>query len=76
MSGDEEETARPDGSPPLDAVMATFGDWLDHAVACKDACRREGVSCLHSMRLGKRHREARRAAARAARRTDGPPELL
>ncbi|MDX2936857.1 hypothetical protein [Streptomyces ipomoeae] len=52
---------------PEDAVMATFSAWLDHAVACKDACRRKGVVCLPSVRLGKEHREARRAASRARR---------
>jgi hypothetical protein len=55
---------RPDGTVPPDQVMATFSEWLDHAVACKDACRRDGVSCLHSMRLARRHRAARKAAGR------------
>lgn len=64
MSG---EPTRPEDDRPLDPVMATFSDWLDHAVACMDACRREGVSCLQSMRLGKRHRAARRAASAARR---------
>jgi hypothetical protein len=56
---------RPDGTAPPDQVMATFSEWLDHAVACKDACRRDGVSCLHSMRLARRHRAARKTAGRA-----------
>ncbi|MFF7388385.1 hypothetical protein ACFZAE_07980 [Streptomyces scabiei] len=59
-------TERAEGSaPPSDPVLATFGEWLDHAVACVDACRRDGVSCLHSMRLAKRHRAARKAASAA-----------
>ncbi|MDX3203998.1 hypothetical protein [Streptomyces scabiei] len=45
--------------------MATFSAWLDHAVACKDACRRDGVSCLDPVRLARRHRAARKAAGRA-----------
>jgi hypothetical protein len=52
--------------------MATFSARLDHAVACKDACRRKGVTCLPSVRLGKGHREARRAASRARRSTPSP----
>ncbi|MER6158806.1 hypothetical protein ABT147_25175 [Streptomyces sp. NPDC001868] len=62
-----DEPGRPDGTVPPDPVMATFSEWLDHAVACKDACRREGVSCLHSMRLARRHRAARKAAGAARR---------
>ncbi len=64
----DETTRREGGSaPPADPVLATFSDWLDHAVACVDACRRDGVSCLHSMRLAKRHRAARKAAGAARR---------
>lgn len=63
---DSEEPARPD-----DPVMATFRDLLDHAVACTQACRVEGVACLHATRLGRRHREAKRAA-RTARRSGAP----
>ena len=59
-------TKRAEGSAlPSDPVQATFSEWLDHAVACVDACRRDGVSCLHSMRLAKRHRAARKAASAA-----------
>ncbi|WP_406198029.1 hypothetical protein OG920_25015 [Streptomyces europaeiscabiei] len=63
-----DEPKRPEGgAPPLDPVMATFSEWLDHAVACMDACRRDGVSCLHSMRLARKHRAARKAAGAARR---------
>ncbi|MEV0641804.1 hypothetical protein AB0I77_44165 [Streptomyces sp. NPDC050619] len=51
-----EERTRPD-----DPVMATFHDWLVHVVACRGACRLAGISCHHSLRLGARHREAKRA---------------
>ncbi|MDX3067301.1 hypothetical protein PV518_34890 [Streptomyces sp. ND04-05B] len=60
-----DEPGRPGGTVPPNEVMATFSAWLDHAVACKDACRRDGVSCLESMRLARRHRAARKAAGRA-----------
>lgn len=37
----DETTKRAGGSAsPSDPVLATFSDWLDHAVACVDACRR------------------------------------
>ncbi|KMS69080.1 hypothetical protein ACM01_36370 [Streptomyces viridochromogenes] len=66
MSGvdDSEEPPQPD-----DPVMATFRDWLDHALTCVHACRLEGVACLHSMRLSRRHREARRAARTTGQRS-------
>jgi hypothetical protein len=54
-----------------DPVMATFRDWLGHVVACRGACRLRGLSCHHSMRLGDRHREAKRSA-RMARRSTTP----
>ncbi|WEH16278.1 hypothetical protein [Streptomyces sp. VNUA24] len=66
-----DEPGRPGGTAPPDEVMATFSAWLDHAVACKDACRRDGVSCLHSMRLARRHRAARKAASTARRNPSG-----
>jgi len=50
---------------PGDPVMATFHDWLSHVAVCLGACRLEAISCHHSMRLGDRHREARRAARSA-----------
>ncbi|MFE7840108.1 hypothetical protein ACFU53_29840 [Streptomyces sp. NPDC057474] len=61
-----DEPKRPGGGAPSpDAIMATFSEWLDHSVACMDACRRDGVSCLHSMRLARRHRAARKAVGAA-----------
>ncbi|WP_155055721.1 hypothetical protein [Streptomyces blattellae] len=62
----EEPTRRPD-----DQVMATFHDWLDHVAACQGACRLAGISCHHSMRLGDKHREAKKAARRP--RQSAPP---
>lgn len=55
--GGREQPPQPD-----DPVTATFRAWLDHALTCAHGCRVEGVSCLHSMRLGRRHREAKRAS--------------
>jgi hypothetical protein len=57
-AGDSEEEQPPQ---PDDPVRATFRAWLDHALTCTDGCRVEGVACLHATRLGRTHREAKRA---------------
>lgn len=61
-----DEPTRREGDPPLDPVMATFSDWLDHAVACMDACA--GRACRASGRCGWGRGAAAGMAARAARR--------